>query len=172
MEKLMIRHVLNRLGSFRLALVAGVGIALIATSANAQTASPSPAGAGAPGAAAASSGANAPATGGSATTTEAERVIVTGSNIPTAEEVGPNPVDTYRAEDIVKLGVRTATDLQQRIPASTGASINENITNGGDGRVEINLRGLAAKETLVMVDGRRLVPRLNGSSLGGQSVDI
>src|SRR4029450_421518 len=24
-----------------------------------------------------------------------EEVIVTGSNIPTAEEVGPNPVDTY-----------------------------------------------------------------------------
>ena len=26
---------------------------------------------------------------------EVERVIVTGSNIPTAEETGPNPVDTY-----------------------------------------------------------------------------
>ena len=29
---------------------------------------------------------------------EVERVIVTGSNIPTAEEVGPNPVDTYRPQ--------------------------------------------------------------------------
>src|SRR3954468_11973035 len=172
MEKLMIRHVLNRLGSFRLALVAGMGIALIAASANAQTASPSPAGAGAPGAAAASSGANAPATGGSATSAEAERVIVTGSNIPTAEEVGPNPVDTYRAEDIVKLGVRTTTDLQQKLPAATGGQINENIANGGDGRVEINLRGLGPKETLILIDGRRLAPRLTGSELGGQSVDI
>ena len=27
---------------------------------------------------------------------EVEPVIVTGSNIPTAEETGPNPVDTYR----------------------------------------------------------------------------
>ena len=27
---------------------------------------------------------------------EVERVIVTGSNIPTAQETGPNPVDTYR----------------------------------------------------------------------------
>ena len=35
-------------------------------------------------------------------------VIVTGSNIPTSEEVGPNPVDTYRKEDITRLGVRTA----------------------------------------------------------------
>jgi len=85
-----------------------------------------------------------------------ERVIVTGSNIPTAEEVGPNPVDTYRREDIQKLGVRTATDLTQRIPAITGGGINENIANGGDGRTEINLRGLFPKETLVLVDGKRV----------------
>ena len=36
--------------------------------------------------------------------TEVERVIVTGSNIPTAEETGPNPVDTYRPGDIERLG--------------------------------------------------------------------
>ncbi|HET6887059.1 MAG TPA: hypothetical protein VFH87_03950, partial [Candidatus Udaeobacter sp.] len=39
---------------------------------------------------------------------EVERVIVTGSNIPTAEETGPNPVDTYRPQDIEKLGIRNA----------------------------------------------------------------
>src|SRR5947199_6389651 len=69
-----------------------------------------------------------------------EEVIVTGSNIPTSEEVGPNPVDTYRKEDITRLGVRSATDLIQKLPAATGAAINENVANGGDGRVEINLR--------------------------------
>jgi len=37
-----------------------------------------------------------------AATVEVERVIVTGSNIPTAEETGPNPVDTYRPADIEK----------------------------------------------------------------------
>src|SRR6267143_3530950 len=51
-----------------------------------------------------------------------EEVIVTGSNIPTAEEVGPDPVDTYRREDITRLGVRTPTDLVLRIPASTGSN--------------------------------------------------
>src|SRR5882724_2406513 len=40
-------------------------------------------------------------------TAEVERVIVTGSNIPTAEETGPNPVDTYHTEDIQKLGAYT-----------------------------------------------------------------
>ena len=95
---------------------------------------------------------------------EAERVIVTGSNIPTAEETGPNPVDTYRAEDIEKLGIRTATDLTQKIPAIIGAAINQNSLNGnnsganGDGRTEINLRGLFPKETLVLVDGKRVAP--------------
>jgi iron complex outermembrane recepter protein len=89
---------------------------------------------------------------------EAERVIVTGSNIPTAEEVGPNPVDTYRTEDLEKLGARTATQLVQRIPAITGAAVNENIGNGGDGRTEVNLRGLFPKETLVLLDGKRVAP--------------
>ena len=48
---------------------------------------------------------------GAGATMEVERVVVTGSNIPTAEEVGPNPVDTYRTEDIQKLGAHNATDL-------------------------------------------------------------
>jgi hypothetical protein len=42
---------------------------------------------------------------GAGATAEVERVIVTGSNIPTAEETGPNPVDTYRREDIQKMPV-------------------------------------------------------------------
>ena len=94
--------------------------------------------------------------------TELERVIVTGSNIPTAEEVGPNPVDTYRTQDIEKLGVRTFTDFTQKLPAITGAAINQNMANlpgaPPDGRTEVNLRGLFAKETLVLVDGKRVAP--------------
>src|SRR5438309_3875042 len=96
-----------------------------------------------------------------------EEVIVTGSNIPTSEEVGPNPVDTYRREDIARLGVRTATDLIQKLPAATGAALNENVA-AGDGRVEINLRGILAKETLVLQDGRRLAP----VGFAGDTVDL
>jgi len=83
-------------------------------------------------------------------------VIVTGSNIPTAEEVGPQPVDTYRQVDIERLGVRSATDLVQKLPAASGLSINDNLNTIGDGRTEIDLRGLGSKETLVLQDGRRL----------------
>jgi len=96
-----------------------------------------------------------------------EEVIVTGSNIPTSEEVGPNPVDTYRREDITRLGVRSAVDLVQKLPAVTGAAANENFSDG-DGRTEINLRGLLAKETLVLQDGRRLAP----VGFAGETVDL
>ncbi len=80
-------------------------------------------------------------------TSEVERVIVTGSNIPTAEETGPNPVDTYRPADLQKLGIRNATDLTTFLPQQSGGTVNLNIANGGDGTVQFNLRGLLAKET-------------------------
>src|SRR5216117_923795 len=93
---------------------------------------------------------------------EVERVIVTGSNIPTAEETGPNPVDTYRPQDIENLGVRNATDLLLKLPPEAGSTVNQNIANGGDGAVTPNLRGLLPKETLVLVDGKRVAPNANG----------
>src|SRR5207237_3443957 len=65
--------------------------------------------------------------------TEVERVIVTGSNIPTAQEVGPNPVDTYRPSDIEKLGIRNATDLTTFLPQQSGATANLNQSNSGTG---------------------------------------
>jgi iron complex outermembrane recepter protein len=103
---------------------------------------------------------------------EVERVIVTGSNIPTAEETGPNPVDTYRPADIEKLGIRNATDLTTFLPQQAGGTVNLNIANGGDGTVQFNLRGLLAKETLVLVDGKRVaLGSLNAVGLSG-GVDI
>src|SRR5437870_4471160 len=144
MEKLMIKNVLNKLGIFRVAFVASVGFPLIfASNAFAQLVAPA-----------------APAPAGEAV---AERVIVTGSNIPTAEETGPNPVDTYRPQDIEKLGIRNATDLTTILPQEAGGTVNQNIANGGDGTVQINLRGLLPKETLVLIDGKRwATSSLNG----------
>jgi len=140
----MTRNALRTLGLIRVALMAGVGFTLmIALSARAQD----PANANPP----------APAPPGpAAAEATAEAVIVTGSNIPTAEEVGPNPVDTYRRDDITRMGVRTPTDLIQRIPAATGFSINQDNTNGGDGSTRVDLRGIDPKETLILQDGRRL----------------
>jgi len=157
----MIKNIVKLL--VRVALVAAVAFPLIiAMSARAQEPAPAPP----------TTGSNvAPAGGAAATEATAERVIVTGSNIPTAEEVGPNPVDTYRRDDITRLGVRTPTDLILRIPASTGSNTTENNTNGGDGSTRISLRGIDPKETLVLQDGRRLT--VDGATgAGAQSVDF
>src|SRR5262245_37944730 len=76
---------------------------------------------------------------------EVERVIVTGSNIPTAVEVGPDPVDTYRPADIEKLGVRNATDFLNRLPQEMGATLKQNTSNIqigiGDCNMVVKLRG-------------------------------
>ena len=97
----MTQNALKTLRFVRLALMASVGFPFILAS-NAFAQLPAPAVPAEPSAAAPS-------------TAEVERVVVTGSNIPTAEETGPNPVDTYRPQDIEKLGIRSATDLQQFI---------------------------------------------------------
>src|SRR5882724_7229940 len=156
MEKLMTKNVLNKFGFVRVAFVASVGFPLI-FAANTFAQLPAPA-----------QPAPAPA-GGQA---EVERVIVTGSNIPTAEETGPNPVDTYRPTDIEKLGIRNAQDLQTFLPQEAGGTVNLNIGNGGDGTVQLNLRGFLPKETLVLVDGKRVAYGSLGVAGGSQSVDI
>src|SRR5947209_10956258 len=140
MEKLMTHNALKTFRFVRLALMAGVGFPFILAS-NAFAQLPAPA-------------APAPPPPGAAA--EVERVVVTGSNIPTAEETGPNPVDTYRPQDIEKLGIRNATDLQEFIPQEAGGTVNLTMGNGGDGTVQFNLRGLLPKETLILIDGKRV----------------
>src|SRR5438067_9327463 len=103
--------------------------------------------------------------------TEMERVIVTGSNIPTAEETGPNPVDAHRPQDLEKLGIRNATDLTTFLPQEAGGTTNLNISNGGLGTVQFNLRGLLPKETLVLVDSKRVAYAL-GCAGRSASVNI
>ena len=150
MEKLPKTNRRIKIEFVRLASVASVGFSLL-FAANTFGQAP-PLGGGPP-----PSGAPAPAS-----EAVAERVIVTGSNIPTSEETGPNPVDTYRTEDIQKLGVVNQTDLLTKLPIEAGGTINQNIANGGDGSVIPNLRGLLPKETLVLVDGKRVAPNANG----------
>src|SRR5258707_13539126 len=84
--------------------------------------------------------------------TEVERVIVTGSNIPTAEETGPNPVDTYRPADLEKLGIRNATDLTTFLPQEAGGTTNLNISNGGLCTVPFKFPRLLPQEKLSLVE--------------------
>jgi iron complex outermembrane receptor protein len=174
----MIRTVLSKLGFTRSTLAASVGIPfLIASSAFAQ--GPSPAEVGnnpAPplGTSAAqreaTAGATPPTTGdiGAVGTTnqpagaiaQTERIIVTGSNIPTAEEVGPNPVLNINRDLINKSGERTAEQLILQQPVANAGSIpvSNNATGFTPGATAVALRGFDARATLVLIDGRRVAP--------------
>ena len=154
----MTQNALKTFRFVRLALIAGVGFPLILAS-NAFAQLPAPAVPAEPAAPPPS-------------TAEVERVVVTGSNIPTAEETGPNPVDTYRPQDIEKLGIRSATDLQEFIPQQAGGTVNLNIGNAGDGTVQFNLRGILPKETLVLIDGKRVALGSLAVAAGSGGADI
>jgi hypothetical protein len=122
MEKLMIKNVLNKFGFVRIALVAGAGLPLIFAS-NAVAQAPA-----------------APAPPGPAVEAVAERVIVTGSNIPTAQEQSSIPTTTYTAQWLQKSGSNTPVEGLRQLPTFVGNAETENDSNAGDGSAQINLR--------------------------------
>src|SRR5881396_2615993 len=101
---------------------------------------------------------------------EAQRVIVTGSNIPTAEEVGPNPVDIYNRDNINKSGEFTTEQFLQSLPVAGAFGIpisnNENGSNTAVGAATVALRGFDARATLILIDGRRVAPYPTGNNPG------
>jgi hypothetical protein len=71
---------------------------------------------------------------------EIERVIVTGSNIPTAQEQPSIPVTTYTAQWLQKSGSNTPVEGLRQLPTFVGNAETENDSNAGDGSAQINLR--------------------------------
>jgi iron complex outermembrane recepter protein len=167
MAKLMIKNVLNKFGFIRVAAVASVGLPLIvASNTLAQNPPPAPAPAAAP-------PAPAPAPGAA----EVERVIVTGSNIPTAEEVGPNPVFNLNRDLINKSGQGTTTEqLLKSQPVISAGSIpaqNNAASQGGPaGTAALSLRGFDPGASLVLIDGRRVAPFPGNANGGAGFVDL
>jgi len=84
-------------------------------------------------------------------------VTVTGSFIPGTPEDAALPVDVLTAQDLKLEGNPTITDLIKNLGPSSGADgqTNQFASNGLEGTSNINLRGLGAGRTLVLVNGRR-----------------
>ncbi|HYJ40766.1 MAG TPA: TonB-dependent receptor [Steroidobacteraceae bacterium] len=86
-----------------------------------------------------------------------EEVIVTGSRVRRLDTESASPIVTIDKASIEKSGVTTAGDLLQRLPTVSGAATNPAVNNGGGfGEANVELRGLDAKRTLVLLNGRRL----------------
>jgi iron complex outermembrane receptor protein len=107
-------------------------------------------------------------------TAQAERVIVTGSNIPTAEEVGPNPVLNINRDLINKRGERSAEELIRALPVANanGVPVSNNATGFTPGASSISLRGFDASATLTLVDGKRVAPYPIGQGATTSFVDL
>lgn len=109
-------------------------------------------------------------------------IVVTGSRIRRSPLDQDKPVVSVDEAAIAKTGLTSIADVLQRLP-SAGGGLNTKVNNAGNiggppdgtgvssGSAEIDLRYLAAKRTLVLVDGLRFV---NGSAAGGipASVDL
>jgi iron complex outermembrane receptor protein len=95
-------------------------------------------------------------------------VVVTGSRIAAPNQVSVSPVTFVSAADVQTSGVTRVEDLLNELP-QVFASQGSNASNGADGTATVNLRGLGAKRTLVLVDGFRLGP---GDPTSGAAADI
>jgi len=86
---------------------------------------------------------------------ETERIVVTGSYIPTAETESALPVTVYTADALQKQGANTPAEGLRQLPSFIGNTATENNSNGGDGQAFINLRALGSDNTLILINGRR-----------------
>jgi outer membrane receptor protein involved in Fe transport len=84
-----------------------------------------------------------------------QKVEVTGSRIPTLNVDGTSPVVVLGAKDIKTDGVRNVESLLNNLPQVVAAQ-TATVSNGSTGTASVNLRGLGANRTLVLVDGKRL----------------
>jgi iron complex outermembrane recepter protein len=110
-------------------------------------------------------------------TAEAERAIVTGSKIPTAEEIGSNPVFSLNRDLINKSGQGTTVEeLLKSQPVAGANSIpvqnNANATGGPRGAASVSLRGFDPGATLVLLDGRRVAPYPGTAVSGAAFFDL
>ncbi len=117
-----------------------------------------------------------PTTSQAPETAEADRVTVTGSNIPTSQEVGEAPVDTVDQAARDRTGQEDVLSVLTRAtPAisagggnlgSSNASVSSGSTLGGSA---VAIHGLP---TLVLLDGRRLTDSSAAAAGGGAFTDV
>jgi outer membrane receptor protein involved in Fe transport len=83
-------------------------------------------------------------------------VTVTGTRIP-RNLTAVSPVTVINSADIRLQGVTRTEDLINSLPQSF-AGQGGNLANGASGTATVDLRGLGSNRTLVLINGRRLVP--------------
>lgn len=86
-----------------------------------------------------------------------ERIEVTGSRIKRTDLETSSPVQITSSEEIKLSGFTRIEDLMNSLP-QIEASETSFVVNGSGGVATLDLRGMGANRTLVLVNGRRLQP--------------
>ena len=109
-----------------------------------------------------------------------DQIVVTGSRILSSPLTERAPLVELSTTDLQRSGLTNLGDTLQQLP-SMGTAINSNFNvpgnsgfpqdgNGiGAGAVQVALRNLGAKRTLVLVDGKRWIP---GASASGVPIAV
>jgi len=85
-----------------------------------------------------------------------QRVVITGSNISRIDVEGPTPVEVIKRDAIEKTGASTVVELLSKIPSMSIALDGTSSSSFANGAASVQLRGLDAKYTLILLNGRRL----------------
>lgn len=94
-------------------------------------------------------------------------IVVTGSRIARPDVSASVPVAVLSNEGIQATGAANLQDALSELP-SVGQNISRtssNFSTTGNGQATVNLRNLGSARTLVLVDGRRFVAGLPGTSI-------
>ncbi|QSX31809.1 TonB-dependent receptor [Shewanella cyperi] len=96
-----------------------------------------------------------------------ERIEVTGSRIKRTDLETSSPVQVTTAEEIKMTGFSRIEDVLNTLPQIEAAETSF-LANGATGNATLDLRGLGANRTLVLVNGRRLQP----GGINSQAPDV
>ncbi len=112
--------------------------------------------------------ANAPATGAEpvAEASADQTIIVTGSRIARTDLLSSSPVAIISSDTLKATNSVTIESYLSQSPQFVAANTST-TNNGSDGTASVDLRGLGSQRTLVLIDGKRMVP----ANIGG-AVDI
>jgi len=91
-----------------------------------------------------------------------DRVDVVGSRIKRVDIETWKPVLVLERARIEQTGMASVGEILQSLQIH-GAALNATFNNGGDGTTRVDLRNLGDQRTLVLVDGRRWIPGIDGA---------
>ncbi|MEQ8435082.1 MAG: TonB-dependent receptor [Oceanicaulis sp.] len=93
-----------------------------------------------------------------------DTITVTGSRIARQDFVSNSPVATVDAEQFALTGTVNTESLLNTLP-QTIPGLDRTSNNPGNGTATVDLRGLGSSRTLVLVNGKRMVPTTQGGTV-------